>query len=156
MDDLFVHSLVRTKHIEHLNLVFEKFQVYRIPIKCKFMVHQGKILGHIVSQNGMSMDVEKIKVTYFSWPINTKGVQIFTRHCGYYHRFIYMYAKIAKPLFALLIVFEWWMLVNWFTRSSNNLWYLHLFKSTKWDKVFHAHIFAFTYAIGYILAQPHD
>ena len=28
-------------------------------------------------------------------------------HCGYYRRFIYMYAIIAKPLYALLIVFEW-------------------------------------------------
>ena len=28
-------------------------------------------------------------------------------HCGYYHRFIYMYAIIAKPLYVLLIVFEW-------------------------------------------------
>lgn len=28
-------------------------------------------------------------------------------HCGYYRRFIYMYAAIAKPMYALLVVFEW-------------------------------------------------
>lgn len=52
MDDLCVHSLVRMEHVEHLKLVFEKCRVYRIflnPDKCKFMVRQGKILGHIVS-----------------------------------------------------------------------------------------------------------
>ena len=25
--------------------------------------------------------------------------------CGYYHRFIYMYAEVAKPLYALLVKF---------------------------------------------------
>ena len=51
MNDLCVHSLSRVDHIEHLRLVFEKCRVYRIclnPDKCKLMVRQGKILGHIV------------------------------------------------------------------------------------------------------------
>ena len=54
MDDLCVHSKVCMDHIEHLKLVFEKCQIYRIclnPEKCVFMVCQGKILGHIVSKN---------------------------------------------------------------------------------------------------------
>ena len=65
MDDLCVHSLSPADHIEHLRLVFKKCRVYRIclnPDKCKFMVRQGKILGHIVSANGISIDKEKIKV----------------------------------------------------------------------------------------------
>ena len=28
-------------------------------------------------------------------------------HCGYYRRFIYMYAEIARPLYALLVEFNW-------------------------------------------------
>ena len=49
MDDLCVHSNEREQHITHLRQVFEKCRVYRIclnPDKCKFMVRQGKILGH--------------------------------------------------------------------------------------------------------------
>ena len=111
MDDLCVHSLSRKDHIEHLRLVFEKCRVYRIclnPDKCKFMVRQGKILGHIVSANGISTDEEKIKVIVeLPRPVHAKGVQIFMGHCGYYRRFIYMYADVARPLYALLIVFEW-------------------------------------------------
>lgn len=69
------------------------------------MVRQGKILGHIILQNGITTDAEKINVIVdFPRPINPKGVQIFKGHCGYYRRFIYMYAEIAN---ALLIVFEW-------------------------------------------------
>ena len=111
MDDLCVYSLNRHEHIEHLQLIFEKCQVYRICLnleKCKFMVRQGKILGHIVSQNGISIDEEKIRVIVeLPRPLNDKGVQVFIGHCGYYHRFIYMYAKVARPLYALLMVFEW-------------------------------------------------
>ena len=111
MDDLCVHSLHRHEHIENLRLVFEKCRVYRIclnPEKCNFMVRQGKILGHIVSENGISTDEEKIRVIVeLPRPLNAKGVQVFMGHCGYYRRFIYMYAEIARPLYALLIVFEW-------------------------------------------------
>ena len=55
----------REQHIDNLKLIFEKCRVYRIYLnleKCVFMVRQGKILGHIVSKNGISIDFEKIKV----------------------------------------------------------------------------------------------
>ena len=106
MDDLCIHSKQRIEHVNHLQLIFEKCQIYRIclnPDKCKFMVRQGKILGHIISKNGISTDEEKIAVIVtLPQPLNAKGVQVFMGHCGYYRRFIYMYAAIARPLYALL------------------------------------------------------
>ena len=102
MDDLCVHSQEREEHIEHLKLVFEKCRVYQICLnleKCKFMVRQGNILGHIVSKNGISTDADKIAVIVeLPRPHNSKGVHIFMGHCGYYCRFIYMYADVARPL----------------------------------------------------------
>ena len=48
------------------------------------MVRQGKILGHIVSKNDISTDMDKVKVIVeLSRPINAKGVQCFMGHCGY-------------------------------------------------------------------------
>ena len=111
MDDLCVHSKARQDHVDHLIKIFVQCRMYRIslnPEKCKFMVRQGKILGHIVSKNGISTDLDKIKVIVdLPRPMNYKGVQIFMGHCGYYRRFIYMYAAIARPLYALLVVFNW-------------------------------------------------
>ena len=111
MDDLRVHSKDRMDHIEHLKLVFEKCQVYRIclnPDKCVFMVCQGKTLGHIVSKNGISTDFDKIKIIVdLPRPKNPKELQSFMGHCGYYRRFIYMYAVIAKPLYGLILLFIW-------------------------------------------------
>ena len=48
--------------------------------------------------------MDKVKVIVeLPRPINAKGVQCFMGHCGYYKRFIFMYAVIAKPLYALLV-----------------------------------------------------
>ena len=72
------------------------------------MVRQGKILGHIVSRHGISTDLEKIQVILdLKIPKTPRDVQVFMGHCGYYRRFIYMYAKIARPLYGLLVQFEW-------------------------------------------------
>lgn len=110
MDDLCVHAVDREEHIRHLELVFQKCRLYRIflnPKKCKFMVRQGKILGHIISRNGISTDADKVAaIVELPRPHNAKGVQVFMGHCGYYRRFIYMYAEIARPMYALLVVFE--------------------------------------------------
>ena len=111
MDDLCVHSLLRQEHIQHLTKVFDQCRIYRIclnPNKYKFMVRQGRILGHIVSTNGITTNQNKIKVIVeLPWPLHYKGVQIFMGHCSYYRRFIYMYVKVAKPLYALLVEFTW-------------------------------------------------
>ncbi|MCO5561848.1 hypothetical protein L7F22_015472 [Adiantum nelumboides] len=72
------------------------------------LMSHGKILGHIVSKNGISTDMEKILVIVeLPRPLRVKKVQAFMGHCGYYRRFIYLYAVIAKPLYALITKFEW-------------------------------------------------
>ena len=72
------------------------------------MVGQGKILGHIVSKNGISMDQDKIQVI-LQLPrlTNAKEVQGFIGHYRYYRRFIFHFANIAQPLYALIVAFEW-------------------------------------------------
>ncbi|MCO5583534.1 hypothetical protein L7F22_037445 [Adiantum nelumboides] len=111
MDDLCVHSSITADHFEHLKKVYEKCKLYRIclnPKKYIFMARQGKILGHIVSKNGIATDMDKIHVIAdLPKPTTVKGVQAFMGHCGYYRRFIYMYAIIAKPMYGLITLFVW-------------------------------------------------
>ena len=72
------------------------------------MVKQGRILGHIVSKNGISMDRDKIKIIFnLPKPKNVKEVQAFMQHCGYYERFICVYVVIAKSIYSLIMAFEW-------------------------------------------------
>ena len=68
-----------------------------------------------------------------------------------------MYAIIAKPLYALLIVFEWTdECEESFEKLKKALIEAPILKPPDWNKVFHVHIDAFAYAIGCILAQPHE
>ena len=159
MDDLCVHSKARQDHVGHLIKVFVQCRIYRIslnPEKCKFMVRQGKILGHIVSKNGISTDLDKISVIVdLPRPLNYKGVQIFMGHCGYYRRFIYMYAAIARPLYALLVVFNWTNECDIsFEKLKKALVSAPILKAPDWNIPFHVHIDASNFAIGCILAQP--
>ena len=161
MDDLCVHTLKREDHVPQLRQVFDKCRVYRIclnPDKCKFMVRQGRILGHIVSANGIATEEEKIKVILeLPRPEDYKGVQIFMGHCGYYRRFIYMYAEVAKPLYALLIIFEWTEeCEESFHKLKQALVTAPILKAPDWNIPFHVHIDASNFAIGCILAQPHE
>ena len=161
MDNLCVHTLKREDHVPQLRQVFDKCRVYRIclnPNKCKFMVRQGRILGHIVSANGIATDEEKIKVILeLPRPEDYKGVQIFMGHCGYYRRFIYMYAEVAKPLYALHIIFEWTEeCEESFHKLKQALVTAPILGAPDWNIPFHVHIDASSFAIGCILAQPHE
>ncbi|MCO5558265.1 hypothetical protein L7F22_011844 [Adiantum nelumboides] len=88
MDDLSIHSSIKDDHFEYLKKVFEKCRLYRICLnleKCIFMARQGKILGHIVSKNGIAIDMDKIHVIAdLPRPTTIKGIQAFMGHCGYY------------------------------------------------------------------------
>ena len=102
------------------------------------MVRKGKILGHIVSKNGISIDLDKINVIVkLPRPRNPKGVQIFMGHCGYYRRFIYMYAEIARPMYALLVVFEWTPECKIsFEKLKKALVSAPILRAPDWNKVF--------------------
>ena len=65
--------------------------------------------------------------------------------------------KLQKPLYALLIVFEWTddCEVS-YEKLKQALVSAPILKAPKWDKVFHVHIDASAFAIGCILAQPHE
>ena len=110
VDNLCVHSQQRMDHLSQLKAIFEKCQLYQlclIPKKSVFMVRQGKFLGHIVSKNGICTNEEKIKVIVnMPRPKNAREVQAFMGHCSYYRRFIFQYASIAQPLYALIVAYD--------------------------------------------------
>lgn len=76
-------------------------------------------------------------------------------HCGYYRKFIYMYAVIAKPLYRLLVSFVWSEeCEESFQKLKQVLISGPMLKSPDWTKIFHVQVDASAYAIGCILAQP--
>lgn len=71
--------------------------------KCHFMVKQGIVLGHVISERGIEVDKEKIEtVEKLPPPTGIKSLRSFLRHAGFYRRFIKDFSKITNPLTQLL------------------------------------------------------
>ena len=64
LDDLTVHSHSHHEHLQHLRRVFMKCRRFGIslnPKKSQFALSEGKLLGHIVSAEGMKIDPVRVE-----------------------------------------------------------------------------------------------
>ena len=79
--------------------------------KCHFIVSQGIVLGHIISEKGIEVDKAKVDlISKLPQPTNVKTVRQFLGHASFYRKFIQDFSKISKPLYKLLkkdATFEW-------------------------------------------------
>jgi hypothetical protein len=67
--------------------------------KCYFYQKQIHYLGHIISEQGITIDPEKIKdIRGWPTPRNVPNVRYFMGLTGYYRRFIVGFSKIAHPI----------------------------------------------------------
>ena len=106
LDDIIVFSRTPEEHIHRLKAVFEKLKAAGLklkPSKCDFFKKEIKYLGHVVSEQGVSTDPDKIKaVTEWPQPTTVTEVRSFFGFVSYYRRFIPNFSKVAKPLNKLL------------------------------------------------------
>ena len=67
--------------------------------KCHFMVKEGIVLGHVISERGIEVDKAKIEtVEKLPPPTDIKSLRCFLGHARFYRRFIKDFSKITKPL----------------------------------------------------------
>ena len=105
LDDLIIFSDSLEEHLRRLDMVLNRLKDCNLklnPKKCKFLQRKVKYVGHIVSENGVEADPDKIdKVINWPVPQNAEEVRQFTSFAGYYRRFVKDFSKISKPLTAL-------------------------------------------------------
>ena len=64
LDNVTIFLKRREEHAFHLKYIFERCRKYGIslnPKKCVLAVTKGKLLGHVISKKGISIDPERIK-----------------------------------------------------------------------------------------------
>jgi hypothetical protein len=114
LDDLIVPGSSFEDHLLKLRRVFYRVRKHGLtlqPPKCYFGYYEVKVLGHIVSADGVKTDPEKVKaVQAIPSPRNAGQARRFIGMASYYRRFIKDFSIIARPLIDLWkknVPFSW-------------------------------------------------
>jgi hypothetical protein len=106
MDDFSVFGSSFQECLDRLTLVLVRCKEKHLVLnweKCHFMVKQGIVLGHVISQRGIEVDKAKVDlISNLPPPRTVKEIRSFLGHVGFYRRFIKDFSKIARPLCKLL------------------------------------------------------
>ncbi|CAN6542453.1 unnamed protein product [Malus baccata var. baccata] len=164
MDDFSVFGDSFDGCLHNLSLILKRCVESNLVLnweKCHFMVKQGIVLGHIVSENGIEVDKSKIDlVRHLPSPTSVREVRSFLGHAGFYRRFIKDFSKVAQPLCRLLqkdVTFEF---TKECTASFNQLKELlttaPIIVPPDWSLPFELMCDASDYALGAVLGQRKD
>jgi hypothetical protein len=81
LEDLTIFSNSDAEHLVHLKKTFEKCRKFGLslnPKKSHFAMQEGKLLGHIVSREGIKIDLKRFKaIDTINIPRNRKEIQSF-------------------------------------------------------------------------------
>ena len=92
MDDFSVYGNSFDDCLANLEKVLARYEEVNLFLnweKGHFMVQQGIVLGHLVSNRGIEVDKAKVDVIEkLPPPVNVKGIRSFLGHAGFYMRFI--------------------------------------------------------------------
>ena len=92
MDDMIANSRTEEEHLVNLWKLFERLHKYRLRLnlaKCTFRVKSEKLLGFVVSQKGIEVDLNKVKaILKMPEPRIEKQVRGFLGRLNYIARFI--------------------------------------------------------------------
>jgi len=114
IDEILIYSRTLKEHTHHLWTgleVLRRNELCAKLSKCEFWLRKITFLGHVVSNDGVSVDPQKIEVV-INWPKpkNLTEVRSFLALARYYHRFVQNFKKIAIPLTNLIrkiTEYEW-------------------------------------------------
>jgi len=161
MDDFSIFGSSFQSCLENLNTVLKRCVETNLVLnweKCHFMVTEGIVLGHKISERGMEVDKAKVEIIEkLPPPTNVKGIRSFLGHTGFYRRFIRDFSKIAKPLCNLLnkdttFSFDKDCLVA-FDRLKEKLTIAPIITAPDWSLSFELMCDASDYIVGAVLGQ---
>ncbi|CAA7056274.1 unnamed protein product [Microthlaspi erraticum] len=164
MDDFSVYGASFSSCLSNLCRVLQRCEETNLVLnweKCNFMVQEGIVLRHKISEKGIELDRAKVDVMLqLPVPKTVKDIMSFMGHARFSRRFIKDFSKIARPLTRLLckeVDFEFheechksWTLLKDALVSSP------IVQAPKWDHQFEIMCDASDYAVGAVLGQKID
>ncbi|XP_034695622.1 uncharacterized protein LOC117921772 [Vitis riparia] len=106
IDDIVVKSRTRGEHDQHLEEFFHLLRKYNMklnPSKCAFRVSAGKFLGFMVTQRGIEVNPDQIRVVMeTSVQSNKKELQHLIGRLVALRRFIARFIDKLRPFFLML------------------------------------------------------
>ncbi|WKA10545.1 hypothetical protein VitviT2T_028110 [Vitis vinifera] len=161
MDDITIYGGTFEECLVNLEAVLKRCIEKNLVLnweKCHFMVRQGIVLGHIISEKGIEVDKAKVElIAKLPSPTTIKGVRQFLGHAGFYRRFIQDFSKLSRPLCELLAKDAKFV---WDERCQKSFDQLNQFLTTapivrapNWQLPFEVMCDASDFAIGAVLGQ---
>jgi len=102
LDDITIFSNSDEEHLEHLKKTFEKCRKYGLSLNAKrsvFALEEGKLLGHIVSRDGVKIDPARVQaVQKIPLPRSKKDIQFVLGKINFLRRFVSNYVEIVKDI----------------------------------------------------------
>ena len=103
VDDMIAKSKDEESHIPALRKLFERLRKYQLklnPVKCTFRVKSDKLLGFVVSNKGIEVDLDKVKaIQDMPAPKTEREVRGFLGRLNYIARFISQLTVTCEPIF---------------------------------------------------------
>jgi hypothetical protein len=92
IDDILIYEKNEDEHEHHLRIVLQTLREHELYVKlskCEFYQQRIQYLGHVISEEGIALDLYKIKsIMEWTVPKDIHDVRAFMGIIGYYRMFI--------------------------------------------------------------------
>jgi hypothetical protein len=107
IDDVLIYSSTLEQHVEDLGAVLQRLEEHDMrlaPKKVYLGVQRVRVLGHIVTPEGIKPDPDKVKALRdMPEPTDLSTLRSWLGLANYYRRFVRGMAKVVSPLTALTV-----------------------------------------------------